>query len=156
MAAKHEENGEGKAVYREYNREFLLPSGTDPEAIRSSLSKDGIRHYEYLGLIHSRPVQAGSRTYRDYDDDTMERLSLIALAKRLHFSLKELAEPLDLILTNRVTREERAAKLSEKLAEVDAKIADLQAARAELVRIIAEPEKPFVDGRLKALGLWME
>ena len=42
MAAKHEETGEGKAVYREYNREFLLPSGTDPESIRSSLSKDGI------------------------------------------------------------------------------------------------------------------
>ena len=40
--AKHEEKGEGKSVYREYNREFLLPSGTDPETIRSSLSKDGI------------------------------------------------------------------------------------------------------------------
>jgi len=40
--AKHEEKGEGKAVYREYNREFLLPAGTDPEVIKSSLSKDGI------------------------------------------------------------------------------------------------------------------
>jgi len=26
-------------VYREYNREFLLPQGTDPELIKSSLSK---------------------------------------------------------------------------------------------------------------------
>ncbi len=40
--AKHEEKGPGKAVFREYNREFLLPSGTDPEAIKSSLSRDGI------------------------------------------------------------------------------------------------------------------
>ena len=40
--AKHEEKGDGKAVYREYNREFLLPAGTDPEVIKSSLSKDGI------------------------------------------------------------------------------------------------------------------
>jgi HSP20 family molecular chaperone IbpA len=40
--AKHEEKGEGKSVYREYNREFLLPQGTDPESIKSSLSKDGI------------------------------------------------------------------------------------------------------------------
>jgi len=40
--AKHEEKGEGKSVYREYNREFLLPKGTDPELIKSTLSKDGI------------------------------------------------------------------------------------------------------------------
>merc|ERR1719300_2037789 len=40
--AKHEEVSGGNSVFREYNREFLLPSGTDPETIRSSLSKDGI------------------------------------------------------------------------------------------------------------------
>ncbi len=37
--AKHEEKTETKSVYREYNREFLLPKGTNPEMIRSSLSK---------------------------------------------------------------------------------------------------------------------
>ena len=37
--AKHEEVGGGKSVYREYNREFLLPTGTNPELIKSSLSK---------------------------------------------------------------------------------------------------------------------
>jgi len=40
--AKHEEKGENRSVYREYNREFLLPKGTNPELIRSSLSKDGV------------------------------------------------------------------------------------------------------------------
>uniref|UniRef100_A0A090XAH5 Putative heat shock protein n=1 Tax=Ixodes ricinus TaxID=34613 RepID=A0A090XAH5_IXORI len=40
--AKHEEKSENRSVYREYNREFLLPKGTNPEQIRSSLSKDGI------------------------------------------------------------------------------------------------------------------
>lgn len=29
-------------MYREYNREFLLPKGVNPEDIRSSLSKDGV------------------------------------------------------------------------------------------------------------------
>ena len=37
--AKHEETSGGKSVYREYNREFLLPQGTNPELIKSSLSK---------------------------------------------------------------------------------------------------------------------
>lgn len=40
--AKHEENTDGKSVFREYNREFLLPGGTNPELIKSTLSKDGI------------------------------------------------------------------------------------------------------------------
>jgi len=40
--AKHEEKSDTKSVYREYNREFLLPKGTDPEQIRSSLSKVSI------------------------------------------------------------------------------------------------------------------
>ncbi|XP_015370481.1 PREDICTED: alpha-crystallin B chain isoform X2 [Diuraphis noxia] len=40
--AKHEEKTDSKSVYREYNREFLLPKGTNPEAIKSSLSKDGV------------------------------------------------------------------------------------------------------------------
>jgi len=40
--AKHEEKSETKSVYREYNREFLLPNGVNPELIRSSLSKDGV------------------------------------------------------------------------------------------------------------------
>merc|ERR1711971_1285090 len=42
VQAKHEEQTDGKTVFREYNREFLLPAGTDPDHIRSSLSKDGI------------------------------------------------------------------------------------------------------------------
>lgn len=40
--AKREEKSENMSVYREYNREFLLPEGTDPELIRSSLSADGV------------------------------------------------------------------------------------------------------------------
>ncbi|XP_042863518.1 heat shock protein 27-like isoform X2 [Penaeus japonicus] len=40
--AKHEEKSDNRSVYREYNREFLLPKGTNPELIKSSLSKDGV------------------------------------------------------------------------------------------------------------------
>lgn len=40
--AKCEETSDSMSMYREYNREFLLPEGIDPELIRSSLSADGI------------------------------------------------------------------------------------------------------------------
>lgn len=42
VQAKHEERSENRSVYREYNREFHLPDGTDIEQIKSSLSKDGV------------------------------------------------------------------------------------------------------------------
>ncbi|KAG8176368.1 hypothetical protein JTE90_018943 [Oedothorax gibbosus] len=42
VSAKHEEKSPNKTVYREYNREFMLPAGTNPELIKSSLSKDGV------------------------------------------------------------------------------------------------------------------
>ncbi|KAK3868291.1 hypothetical protein Pcinc_026305 [Petrolisthes cinctipes] len=40
--AKHEEKSEGRSVHNEYKREILLPKGTNPEHIKSSLSKDGV------------------------------------------------------------------------------------------------------------------
>lgn len=58
----------------------------------TDLSKDGLRHYEAMGLIHSGRMQAGTRHCCHCDDTTLERLELIALGKRLHFSLREIAE----------------------------------------------------------------
>ena len=49
--AKHEEKSETKSVYREYNREFLLPKGTNPELIRSSLSKVSYFHVWILSSL---------------------------------------------------------------------------------------------------------
>ncbi|KAL5278105.1 hsp-25 family protein [Megaselia abdita] len=54
--AKHEEKSETKSVYREYNREFLLPKGVNPETIRSSLSKDGV-----LTVDAPLPLTAGEQ-----------------------------------------------------------------------------------------------
>ncbi|KAI6235657.1 Hsp-25 [Aphelenchoides besseyi] len=40
--AKHEEKSASRTVFREYNQEFMLPRGTDPENISSVLSNDGV------------------------------------------------------------------------------------------------------------------
>uniref|UniRef100_A0A2A4JVE0 SHSP domain-containing protein n=1 Tax=Heliothis virescens TaxID=7102 RepID=A0A2A4JVE0_HELVI len=42
ISANHEEKTDDTTVYREYNREFKLPPGTDPERVVSSLSRDGV------------------------------------------------------------------------------------------------------------------
>lgn len=125
-------------------------------ARRSGLSKDGLRHYEALGLIHSTPRRAGSRTYRDYDDSTLMRLSLIALGKRLNFSLKEMAEVIDGLIDETMPLAERQRRMAAKLVEVDARITDLTRARAELAEILAQPDKTFVNPKLRDLGLMLD
>ncbi|VDN05159.1 unnamed protein product [Thelazia callipaeda] len=40
--AKHEEKSPQRTVFREYNQEFMLPRGTNPELISSTLSTDGV------------------------------------------------------------------------------------------------------------------
>ncbi|KAK6175590.1 hypothetical protein SNE40_014020 [Patella caerulea] len=40
--AKHEEKTDNSSVYQEFTRKFTLPEGVDPNAVTSSLSKDGI------------------------------------------------------------------------------------------------------------------
>ncbi|XP_015921832.1 alpha-crystallin A chain [Parasteatoda tepidariorum] len=61
VQAKHEEKSETKSVYREYNREFLLPKGTNPEMIKSSLSTDGVLTVEAplpaIEGVHMIPIE---------------------------------------------------------------------------------------------------
>jgi len=59
----------------------------------ANLSKDGIRHYEEMGLIASTPRTAGQRIYRDYDVAVLERIEQIRQMRQLGFSLKEV-EPI--------------------------------------------------------------
>lgn len=61
----------------------------------AGMSKDGIRHYEEMGLIASSPRQAGSRTYRDYDASVLRTIEHVRQAQRLGFSLAEIGPILD-------------------------------------------------------------
>ena len=122
-------------------------------AKRAGLSKDGVRHYEALGLIKSSPRLAGTRVYRDYDEMTLERLALIRLGKRLHFGLRHIAEMLDRLMKDQITREERAEILMQKVAQIDAQIADLRRAQEELLHLAQRPDKDVVDAHLVRVGL---
>ncbi|XP_075985535.1 protein lethal(2)essential for life-like [Anticarsia gemmatalis] len=42
VSALHNENTDNNITMRQYNRQFLLPHGTDYEAVVSSLSRDGV------------------------------------------------------------------------------------------------------------------
>ena len=91
----------------------------------TGLSKDGIRHYEALGLIRSVPRQAGSRTYRDYDPSVIETIEHIKGAREvLGMSLKEIGPLLEAV-ASQPTREQTIDFLEERLAIIRGRIASL-------------------------------
>ncbi len=47
-------------------------------ARQTGLSKDTIRFYEKMGLIAASQRPAGTRLYKEYDPDMVERLALIS------------------------------------------------------------------------------
>lgn len=122
----------------------------------TGLSKDGLRYYEDLGLIHSKPVKAGTRIYRDYDDTTLERLALIALGKRMHFSLRDIGAVLNRAINDQISREERRAFLLAQVQQVDTQIADLEDVKKQLLFFADQPDKEVVDAHLKEIGLYYE
>lgn len=65
---------------------------------QAGVSKELVRHYESLGLISSSPVQAGSRVYREFNEQALNRLYLIQKAKNMGLTLKQIKPLLDAFL----------------------------------------------------------
>jgi DNA-binding transcriptional MerR regulator len=92
----------------------------------AGMSKDGVRHYEDMGLIGSRPRRTGSRTYRDYDPAVLETIEQVRQAQRLGFSLKEIGPLLKAYGTANLTAEETVAFLEQRLRAIREKQAELR------------------------------
>lgn len=90
------------------------------------MSKDGVRHYEEMGLISSSPVKAGSRVYRDYDPLVLKTIEQIRQAQQLGLSLKEIGSLLEIYGGREVSHEETVAFLEERRRIIRKKIAELK------------------------------
>jgi MerR family transcriptional regulator, copper efflux regulator len=90
----------------------------------AELSKDGVRHYEELGLITSTPRQAGSRTYRDYDSSVLKTIEDIRGLQRLGLSLHEI-EPILKVVAAGPTKKQTIEFVEDRLRVVRGKIAEL-------------------------------
>src|SRR5690606_19154066 len=99
-------------------------------AERTGLSDSAIRYYESIGLLP--PAERRANGYRDYDEDDIARLRLVAGARALDFSLDDIAE----ILALRDRREAPCrvvlSLLQEKEQEITRRIAELQRLKVEL------------------------
>ena len=103
---------------------------------RAGVTKEQIRHYESLGLIYSMPHPAGSRVYRDYNEETLKRLDLIAKGKILGFKLREMKPLLDLRMSNSLSPQIQIQLLKEKLIQVEETIKASTNMKQHLIKII--------------------
>jgi MerR family transcriptional regulator, copper efflux regulator len=84
----------------------------------AGLSKDGIRHYEEIGLITSSPRRAGSRVYRDYDPSALKIIEHVRQAQRLGLTLREIRDLLETYGAQPPSKKQTIAFLEERLVAV--------------------------------------
>ncbi len=103
------------------------------------MSRDTIRFYEgrgLLGVIEREPSGSG---YKDYGADALTRLCRIRYLKGLGFTLAEISEGLDRWVAGALSREDKRARVEEKLAAMRAQALELErtivALELEVVRL---------------------
>ena len=101
-------------------------------AQKTGLSKDTIRFYEQMGLIIASDRQAGSRIYKEFSVETIERLLLINQGKLLGFTLNEMKQLIDASIDGLLPTEEKVNITKCKLKQVNEKIRQLQAIEIQL------------------------
>ena len=92
---------------------------------KTNLSRDTIRFYERKGLIKVNRTDSEWNNYKNYNEETLNKLFLIKKAKGFGFTLNEIAEILEMFDRNIATCEIMAIKVKEKLKRIDEKIKDL-------------------------------
>jgi MerR family transcriptional regulator, copper efflux regulator len=100
---------------------------------KTGVSKDTIRFYDKLGLIEGSDRQAGSRLYKEYSPETVERLSMIAQGKGLGFTLSEIKQLIDEWDGGTISKRDQIRVIECKIAEIAEKARQLDSIKTYLV-----------------------
>ncbi len=92
-----------------------------------------IRHYEQLRLIPK--AARSSNDYRLYDDRALHALRFIRRARSLGFSIKEIANLLNLWQNQRRASAEVKSLALKHIQELDQRITELQTMKASLMQL---------------------
>jgi MerR family transcriptional regulator, copper efflux regulator len=94
-------------------------------AKQTGLSKDTIRFYEKLGLIVAAEREAGSRLYKEFDEDTIQRLFIIKQGQSLGFTLSEMKELADVWGSSSIPKGQQLKIIEGKLEQTSEKLRQL-------------------------------
>lgn len=107
-------------------------------AKRGEVNIETVRYYERQGLIPPPPrLESG---YRQYPDDTVNRVRFIKRAQELGFSLKEIAELLSLRVGPDTVCADVRKRAVAKISEIERKMETLQRMKEVLAGLAAECE----------------
>ncbi|MEJ6402793.1 Cu(I)-responsive transcriptional regulator [Yoonia sp. 2307UL14-13] len=118
-------------------------------AARTGLPAKTIRYYEDIGLVVPRRSANGYRVFRDAD---AHKLTFLARARQLGFSIKDCRNLLALWEDQTRASAEVRAIAKDHLSEIDDKIAGLMAVRDTLADLVdrcagdARPDCPILKG----------
>lgn len=98
----------------------------------TGLSRDTLRFYEREGLISSTASDEPTNTYRNYPDDTAQRLRMITDARDAGLSVADLRTLLNFMETGDLGAFDLEAFLDERIAQLDHVINTAQRTRAML------------------------
>ena len=100
----------------------------------SGVTAKMIRHYEAIGLL--RPASRRDNSYRDYGDHEVHELQFIARARKLGFSMTEIAALLALWRDKERPSREVKTLASRHLADLEQRIAEMNGMAATLRRLV--------------------
>ncbi len=103
-------------------------------AARAGVGIEAIRFYEREGLL-PRPPRTPSG-YRQYPQDTVDRLRFIQRAKELGFSLKEISELIALRLDGKASAAKVRTRTEARMRDIEEKIRDLGRMRDALGKLL--------------------
>src|SRR5699024_4063519 len=98
---------------------------------KTGFTRDTIRFYEKQGLITVKERRPNN--YKEYSEETKNRLFIIKKLKGFGFTLNEASEFLALITLKSASCEKVSLKMDEKVDVIDQKIEELEEMRKSIV-----------------------
>lgn len=105
-------------------------------ASRTGVSRDTIRFYERMGLLDTAAQPHLSNNYKEYSALAVRRIELIAHAKALGFTLKEIAGVIAGWESDSLAADEKSRLIAVKIGEVESKAHSLSVLRAALLEAL--------------------
>ena len=105
---------------------------------KTGVSKDTIRFYEKLGLIAASDRQAGTRLYKEYSPEIVERLSMINQGKALGFTLSEIKLLLNEWGGGAMSKQDQIRIVECKIEEISEKTRQLDVIKTYLVNKLSK------------------
>ena len=92
-----------------------------------------LRFYEKSGLIQGkRKTDVSTNNYQFYEQEAIDKLNFIQMAKAVGFTLSEIKDVVDLWYKKEITQQAQLTVLDKRLAQIDEKVTELETMKKQI------------------------